>query len=156
MSSGPGSKDSPVRHCSFQLSEGFGYRQAGINLFRNGGPTPSFKQQARDRTRTCFVWCYSWGTEWGMNGYMMLARNANNMCGIATDATFPIIDAPKKVSQPLSHQCPPFDAVFSLSSSSSRSSPENHPRIISVGLVVIVQFLIFVYSDFRRAVPQTF
>jgi len=26
-----------------------------------------------------------------MDGYMMLARNANNMCGIASDAAVPII-----------------------------------------------------------------
>lgn len=31
----------------------------------------------------------SWGTSWGMNGYFLLARNENNMCGIATNAVYP-------------------------------------------------------------------
>jgi len=31
----------------------------------------------------------SWGTHWGMNGYFELARNANNMCGIATANVYP-------------------------------------------------------------------
>ena len=33
----------------------------------------------------------SYGTSWGMNGYMYFRRNYNNMCEIASFATYPII-----------------------------------------------------------------
>lgn len=33
----------------------------------------------------------SWGTDWGMSGYIHFARNNDNMCGVATDASFPTI-----------------------------------------------------------------
>jgi hypothetical protein len=32
----------------------------------------------------------SWGTGWGMSGYIAMRRNHNNMCGIATDAIYPV------------------------------------------------------------------
>uniref|UniRef100_UPI00398EC83F procathepsin L-like n=1 Tax=Pristiophorus japonicus TaxID=55135 RepID=UPI00398EC83F len=33
----------------------------------------------------------SWGENWGMNGYMLLAKNMNNQCGIASYAVYPLV-----------------------------------------------------------------
>jgi len=33
----------------------------------------------------------SWNTHWGMDGYIKIARNANNMCGVAEAGAYPLV-----------------------------------------------------------------
>jgi cathepsin L len=34
----------------------------------------------------------SWGTIWGMEGYIKMSKDKNNQCGVATDATYPVYE----------------------------------------------------------------
>lgn len=38
-----------------------------------------------------FIYIHSWGSSWGSSGYIKMARGQNNMCGIASAASYPYI-----------------------------------------------------------------
>lgn len=44
-----------------------------------------------EKGRDYYIIKNSWGPNWGENGYMRLARNKKNHCGIASTATYPIV-----------------------------------------------------------------
>ena len=90
---------------------------------------------------------FSWGTDWGIDGYMMLARNENNMCGIATDATFPVVSwssSPRNVD--LESECP---SLFGENASGTTASSTFHRPF---GHVISSLFTAFVVVTTHRSV----
>lgn len=87
---GPISVGIDANHKSFQLySEGVYYEQACSQTRLDHGVL--VVGYGADDDKEYWTVKNSWGTKWGMSGYIHMSRNKENNCGIASQASYPIV-----------------------------------------------------------------
>jgi len=79
-------------HNSFQLYKSGVYYEPSCSASRLDHGVLAIGYGTDDTTGAdYFLVKNSWGTSWGTKGFINMARNKNNNCGIATEASYPVV-----------------------------------------------------------------
>jgi len=89
---GPVSVAIDASHNSFQLYKSGIYFEAACSssALDHGVTAVGYGTTTASKDNEYYLVKNSWGTDWGMAGYIQMSRNRKNNCGIATMATLPV------------------------------------------------------------------
>uniref|UniRef100_A0A8C8USC4 Cathepsin L1-like n=1 Tax=Peromyscus maniculatus bairdii TaxID=230844 RepID=A0A8C8USC4_PERMB len=88
---GPISAAIDTKHHSFQFYKGGMYYEADCSSNNLDHAVLVVGYGEESDGKKYWLVKNSWGEYWGMNGYIKMARDRNNNCGIASDASYPIV-----------------------------------------------------------------
>lgn len=78
-------------HKSFQFYSSGIYYEPNCNSSETNHAMLAVGYGTDSRGEDYYILKNSWGKDWGEGGYMRIARNRRNHCGVASDATYPIV-----------------------------------------------------------------